>query len=272
MRIILCLNRDIHAALALNLLFPKLKSHQVKIILSENVGKKSNLAKEIIELKKYEQEEINKIFAQIENSQTLDDKYLAPSKKFLTFNQIADFFHNKIAIHQSINSPEALADLQNFNPDLIISIRYGNIFHPPAISIPKHGIINLHSGLIPKYRGIMSSFWAILNGENQLGCSLHYIDNAKIDFGRIISFSAKKLQRERSFIFNVAALYDDGCRMIVDAMQKISLQENIKTIDPEKCGEINYFSIPQKNDVEKFCQTMPLITQQDVAELYGYWI
>ena len=288
MKIILCLNRDIHAALALNLLLPTLKYHQVKIILSDGVGKSSNLAPEILELKKYEQVEMDELFAKIDaedltkfnvksysnslnDSQTLGNQASATSQKFLTFNQIAQFFNNKITTHQNINSAEALTDIKNFAPDLIISIRFGHIFHAPAIAIPKYGIINLHSGIIPKYRGIMSSFWAILNGEEELGCTLHYIDDARIDFGRIIGFSQKKLVWERSFIFNVWALCEGGCKMIVDFIANIQ-EKNITTLDPNKFNEVNYFSTPEKNNVEKFCKIMPLITANDVQEIYEYWI
>ncbi len=49
------------------------------------------------------------------------------------------------------------------------------------------GIINLHGGLSPEYRGADCTFWALYNGEpEKIGCTLHYID-AGIDTGRLIA-------------------------------------------------------------------------------------
>jgi methionyl-tRNA formyltransferase len=49
------------------------------------------------------------------------------------------------------------------------------------------GLVNLHGGLSPHYRGADCTFWALYNGEpDQIGCTLHFIDRG-IDTGRIIA-------------------------------------------------------------------------------------
>ena len=74
-----------------------------------------------------------------------------------------------------------------FDADLLISIRFGQIFKAEAIAQPRTGIINLHSGLLPEYKGVMASFWSLLNEEPRLGTTLHWITDKKIDSGALIS-------------------------------------------------------------------------------------
>ena len=69
--------------------------------------------------------------------------------------------------------------------DLGISIRYNNIFEQKIINKFKFGIINLHGGNLPYYRGTSNHIFAIINQEKKFGNSLHYI-NQKIDSGRIL--------------------------------------------------------------------------------------
>ncbi len=283
MKIILCLNRDIHAALALNLIFPALKNHQVKIILSEAPAKTTNLPDEILQLKKHEQDAMNDLFAKLDGliqhkyclgtlRKLFSRKQYNHNSKFKTFNQIAHFFNNKITTYHDINASDAVADIKNFNPDLIISIRFKQIFHEQIIKIPQRGIVNLHSGILPKYRGIMPSFWAILRGEKEVGCTLHYIDDSRIDYGRVISFSRQNVLPERSLIFNVGSLYKEGCKMIVSFLQQVEKGSDISTLDQAELGKVNYFSTPQQDSVEKFCEIMPMATKNDVSEIYQNWI
>lgn len=231
MKILLFLNQDIHAKKALEILEETLQKHETKLILSNQVGKTQSLTEELVELKKIEQEKTKIFFVKT---------------KFHTFQ------------HNNINSEEALAELRNFAPDLAISIRFGQIFKQDLINIPKFGVLNLHSGILPNYRGVMASFWAILNGEKKLGTTLHYIQNNGIDNGDVIDFSYSEIDWDKTFIENVNNLYDDGCEMIIKTLEKIEKGEKIKTIKQKDLGDGNYFSYPQEEDVKQFTKLMRL--------------
>src|SRR5262249_16625194 len=60
-----------------------------------------------------------------------------------------------VPVHQpeKIRSPESQAMLQQLTPDFIVIIAYGQIIPARLLAIPKHGWINLHGSLLPKYRG-----------------------------------------------------------------------------------------------------------------------
>src|SRR6202050_53348 len=96
-----------------------------------------------------------------------------------------------VPVHQpeKIRSPEAQEFLQRIAPDCIVIIAYGQIIPARLLPIPKHGWINLHASLLPKYRGAAPINWAIVNGETKSGLTTMRID-AGMDTGEML------LQRE----------------------------------------------------------------------------
>jgi len=60
-----------------------------------------------------------------------------------------------------------------------MSFALGLIIREPVIAHSQYGYINLHSGLLPDYRGVMASFRAMVNGDAEIGSTLHYIQDAE---------------------------------------------------------------------------------------------
>jgi len=127
------------------------------------------------------------------------------------------------------NSGDGVAALRAYELDLFISLRYRRILKSAAIEIPRHGVLNLDSGLLPEYKGVMVTFWAMLNGEEEIGCTLHTIVDGPIDTGPIIDQTKMHIRTDWSYLANVLELYLGGCRMMVDAIRKISAGETLET-------------------------------------------
>ena len=86
-----------------------------------------------------------------------------------------------------INHPRVVALAQTLKPDLICVFGTSLIRDAALLNAGRLGMINLHGGLSPEYRGADCTFWALYNGEpDKVGCTLHYID-AGIDTGRLIA-------------------------------------------------------------------------------------
>lgn len=85
-----------------------------------------------------------------------------------------------------INDPEVIAIVKRHNPDLI-AVFGTSLIKGPLLEKGRLGIINLHGGLSPEYRGADCTFWALYNSEpEKVGCTIHYI-NAGIDTGDLIA-------------------------------------------------------------------------------------
>ena len=80
---------------------------------------------------------------------------------------------------------EVIDKIKEVNPDLIVVVAYGKILPKEIIDIPKYGIINVHSSLLPKYRGASPIHSAILNGDKESGVSIMYIEEG-LDSGDVI--------------------------------------------------------------------------------------
>ena len=83
-----------------------------------------------------------------------------------------------------LNEPHFLAELQKLNADLFVVVAF-RILPREVFTIPPRGTINLHAGLLPKYRGAAPLQWAIINGETETGATTFLIDE-KVDTGQIL--------------------------------------------------------------------------------------
>lgn len=148
------------------------------------------------------------------------------------------------------NSPQGRQTLRDLEPDLIISIRYRRILREEAIAIPYDGVINLHSGILPDYRGVMATFWAMLAGEKEIGATLHWIVDSGIDTGPILGIHRRAARRELSYLANVIGLYAGGCDMIVEAVDSLVAGKELHIQEQTAVG--HYFGTPETNDVQRF--------------------
>ena len=74
------------------------------------------------------------------------------------------------------------SDLEYLNPDIIIVVTWGKTI--PDEYVTKHNIINIHGGILPKWRGLSSNIWAIINGEKEVGYTVQKLDS-ELDGGDI---------------------------------------------------------------------------------------
>jgi len=86
---------------------------------------------------------------------------------------------------ERIRRPEPVEQLKQMNPDAMVVVGYGQIIPQSIIDIPRHGIINVHGSLLPKYRGAAPIQWAIANGEMHTGVTTMRID-AGLDTGAML--------------------------------------------------------------------------------------
>ena len=96
----------------------------------------------------------------------------------------------KIKTNQELRS-----DLEKLAPDAIIVVGYGRIIPPWMLELPRHGNINLHASLLPKYRGAAPIQWAIASGEKVTGVTTMRIDEG-LDTGDILLQSEEAIAGE----------------------------------------------------------------------------
>jgi methionyl-tRNA formyltransferase len=86
----------------------------------------------------------------------------------------------------NVNMPDALEVLQKYNADIFVSMSFNQIMRKAFLSLPPMGVINCHAGALPFYRGRNILNWALINGEESFGVTVHYVDEG-IDTGDIVA-------------------------------------------------------------------------------------
>jgi methionyl-tRNA formyltransferase len=96
-----------------------------------------------------------------------------------------------------------ISELRELKPDLIAVVAYGQILPQTILDLPKFGCVNLHTSLLPKYRGASPIQSAILNGETETGVTIIKM-NAGLDTGDILTQTLELILPED----NSATLHD----------------------------------------------------------------
>ena len=112
---------------------------------------------------------------------------------------------------------EALEILRTLNPDLIAVAAYGKILPVDILELPRLGCINVHSSLLPKYRGAAPINWAILNGEDETGVTIMYMAEG-MDTGDILAQAQTPIDLDENAAQLFDRLADMGAKLLVDTV------------------------------------------------------
>jgi len=123
-----------------------------------------------------------------------------------------------------------IAGLRALQPDLIIVVAYGQILPPAILDLPRHGCLNIHPSLLPKYRGAAPIQWAIANGDTETGVTIMKMD-AGLDTGPIVSQRRTPIRPE------------DDSATLHDRLAQLGAELLVQTIPDYVAGKIQ--PVPQ---------------------------
>lgn len=254
MNIVILANRDLAANFALQQLAPHLGEHQVMLMLSNGIGKSEDTPP-LQELRTFEQQLRLQLYQQQFGQQyTCEQKAYSlaesPQGELDDFEALAQQHQWQLADCSNANTPVGIYALNQHQTHLLISIRYGHILQQPAINSASMGVINLHSGALPQYRGVMASFWALLQGEKYLATSVHTIVNAEIDQGCLIETNYFSVDKAKSYLWHVLNLYIEGSQAVARTIEVINQGGDFNQSPHLQAGQ--YFSYPSDDDLVRF--------------------
>ncbi len=112
---------------------------------------------------------------------------------------------------------EFRARLEAIQPDAIAVVAYGRIIPDWMLSLPRHGNINLHGSLLPKYRGAAPVQWAVANGETVTGVTTMKLD-AGLDTGEMLLARAVPIAEETGAVEVFDVLASVGAELMVETL------------------------------------------------------
>jgi methionyl-tRNA formyltransferase len=119
-----------------------------------------------------------------------------------------------------------LGALRALQPDLIAVAAYGQILPQSILDLPRYGCLNVHTSLLPRYRGAAPIQWAILNGDAETGVTIMKMD-VGLDTGDILTQATTPIRAE------------DNSETLHDRLAQMGAELLVRTIPDHVAGKLN---------------------------------
>ena len=144
-----------------------------------------------------------------------------------------------------VRHPEVIEEIRAYAPDLIVVVAFGQILPKSLLDIPRHGCINVHASLLPRYRGAAPINWCIINGETEAGVTTMQMD-VGLDTGDMLLKKVTPIDP------------DEDAQSLHDRLSLIGAEALGETLDLLADGKL----IPEKQDESLTCYA-PLLKKED---------
>jgi len=171
---------------------------------------------------------------------------MRPSRHLSTI--LRKFGVRELRLEENVNAPTSIEAIGAMKPDLLVSVAGNQIFRLALLELAPKGCLNVHSALLPKYRGLMPTFWALKNGEKETGVSVFLVDQG-IDSGPIVVQKRVPIATDRleDLIRETKVV---GMDAVWEAVEKVR-RGGMKLV-PNPDADKSYFSFPTRDDVRAF--------------------
>ncbi|MDR3625095.1 MAG: formyltransferase family protein [Chlamydiales bacterium] len=233
---------DLAGNMICNHLLPHLKGYEYQIILSEA---HYPLKKQVLPFtcfKFLEQDLVNELLFPL-----LEVKEFAPLQTWKGLEKkYASCFHMAKTNDLATEHPWIFT----YKPDIILSIHSRYLVKESILALPRLGTYNLHSGLLPSYRGLMPTFRALYDDCVEVGSTFHSIDDESIDTGSILGWSRINVRKDKSLLWHELEVYKKAVDLIVEKLPQIA-SGSVQRI-PNKVLPSTYFSFPTNEEFNAF--------------------
>ena len=135
---------------------------------------------------------------------------------------------------------EAMGIVETLNPELIVVAAYGKILPEELLNYPKYGSINVHSSLLPAYRGAAPINWAILDGLTETGVTIMYMAK-ELDAGDIIHQKSTAIGNDEDALTLTARLAELGAEALSETVEALAAGTATRT--PQEHEKHTYASM-----------------------------
>ena len=146
---------------------------------------------------------------------------------------------------EKLREPEAMQQLREWKPDLIVVAAFGQLLKKEVLDLPKYGCINIHASLLPRWRGAAPINAAILAGDEETGITIMKMD-VGLDTGPMLAIKKIRIRR------------DDTAGSVFQALSKLGANLLIETLPNYLAGNIT--PTPQPEEGSTYA---PMLKKQD---------
>jgi methionyl-tRNA formyltransferase len=117
--------------------------------------------------------------------------------------------------------------IKTLNPDIVITIAYGQLIPEELLNLPKYGWINVHFSSLPRWRGAAPVQWAILSADKETGVTIFQLDKG-MDTGPVYLSESVSIERDETTEILLTRLSNIGADLAIQSLSKI--QTGIKPV------------------------------------------
>ena len=129
-------------------------------------------------------------------------------------------------------NPEFEARLRDSGAQAAVTCAYGKILPQSLLDVPARGFLNVHTSLLPKFRGAAPIQWALIEGESVTGVTIMQTD-AGLDTGPILLQESLPVRPDETSLELAPRLSAMGARLIVDALERLDALERVPQDDSQ---------------------------------------
>jgi len=144
-----------------------------------------------------------------------------------------------------VRASEFVDQMRSLAPDLVVVVAFGQILPKPLLDIPRHGCINVHASLLPRYRGAAPLNWCIINGEAETGVTTMLMD-VGLDTGDMLVKMSTPIDPE------------EDARSLHDRLSLLGADVLDETLELLAAGRLS----PEKQDDSLSCYA-PMLKKED---------
>lgn len=148
----------------------------------------------------------------------------------------------------SVNTAAFVDRIEREAVDVLLSVSAPEIFDPPVLNAPRWGCVNVHTSKLPKYRGLLPTFWALYHGDDEIGVTVHTMAE-EIDRGEIVRQTTFQVGADPSLHDVIERGKTVGGRLAAETLDEIATGEETRR---PMSGEESYFSFPTVEERREF--------------------
>lgn len=172
------------------------------------------------------------------------------SPRYYSFPQLCQAYGIPYEKIGSPNSPEFIAGLKERRPDLIVSVACPYILKAEFLGVPPQGCLNIHHAPLPRYKGMMPTFWQMYHGENRVGVTVHYMV-PKVDEGAVLLQDSLEIQPGETLDQLIRRSKRHGAHCMAKVLKAVEsgTQQVVSTLD---AAQGTYFTFPTDHQMREF--------------------
>ena len=175
-----------------------------------------------------------------------------PEGPFYSIEQVAKVFSVPYYEVAQIEDREFYALLDVYQPDFLASVSFTQIIGKNIRDRFPMGCVNLHNGPLPRYRGLLPTFWVLRNGETKTAATVHDLDE-KLDDGDILVQREISIDKEDTWDSLMRKTKAASAHALLESVQQIKAGTVNRKSNPEE--DATYYSFPTASDRRAFLAT-----------------